>query len=93
LDLQGQIQAAEHRLADLITEGRELEANQFNDADAVSALAEFDPVWAALATREQVRSVQLLVAKVGLDGRNGKVTVDFRSAGIRDLCNGTTTKA
>ncbi len=93
LDLQGQIQAAEHRLADLITEGRELEADQFNDADAVKALAEFDPVWAALATREQVRLVQLLVAKVGLDGRNGKVTVDFRSAGIRDLCNGTTTKA
>ena len=92
LDLQGQIQAAEHRLADLITEGRELEADQFDDADAVRALAEFDPVWASLTTREQIRLVQLLVAKVGLDGRTGKVTVDFRSAGIRDLCNGTTTQ-
>ena len=57
------------------------------------ALAEFDPVWASMTTREQTRLVQLLVAKVGLDGRTGKVTVDFRSAGIRDLCNGTTTKA
>jgi len=92
LDLQGQIQDAEHRLADLITEGRELEADQFDDADTVRALAEFDPVWASMTTREQTRLVQLLVAKVGLDGRTGKVTVDFRSAGIRDLCNGTTTQ-
>src|ERR1019366_5401998 len=58
-----QIQAAEHRLADLITEGRELEADQFDDADAVRALAEFDPVWASMTTREQTRLVQLLVAK------------------------------
>jgi len=93
LDLQGQIQVAEHRLANLMTEGRELEADQFDDAPAVRALAEFDPVWASLATREQTRLVQLLVARVGLDGRNDKVTVDFRSTGIRELCNGTTTKA
>ena len=93
LDLQGQIQAAEHRLADLITEGRELEADKFEDADAVRALAEFDPVWASMTTREQTHLIQSLVAKVGLDGRTGKVTVDFRSTGIRDLCNGSTTKA
>lgn len=93
LDLQGQIQAAEHRLANLMMEGRELEADQFDEADAVCALARFDPVWASLTTREQTRLVQMLVAKVGYDGRNGKVTVDFRSAGIRDLCSGIATKA
>ena len=90
LDLQGQIQAAEHRLADLITEGRELDADQLDDADAVCALAEFNPVWASMTTHDQTRLVQLLIAKVGYDGRNGKVTVDFRSAGIKDLCDGTT---
>ena len=93
LDLQGQIQAAEHRLANLMTEGRELEADQFDEADALCALAEFDPVWASLTTREQTRLVQLLIAKVGYDGRNGKVTVDCRSAGIRDMCSGAATKA
>ena len=93
LDLQGQIQAAEHRLANLMTEGRELEADQFDEANALCALAEFDPVWASLTTREQTKLVQLLVAKVGYDGRNGKVTVDFRSAGIKELCEGDTTKA
>lgn len=76
-----------------MTEGRELEADQFDEADALCALAEFDPVWASLTTREQMRLVQLLVAKVGYDGRNGKVTVDFRSSGIRDLCSGAATKA
>ncbi len=91
LDLHCQTQAAEHHLADLITEGRELDADQFNDADAVRAPAEFDPVWASLTTREQTRLVQMSIAKVGYDGQTGKVTVDFRWAGIKDLCNGTKT--
>ena len=93
VDLQGQIQEAEHRLSLLATEGQELEADEIDEADALRALAEFHPVWAELTTREQVRLIQMLVAKVGFDGRTGKVTVDFRSAGIRDLCNGATTKA
>jgi hypothetical protein len=38
--------------------------------------------------REQVRLIQMLVAKVGYDGQTGKVTVDFRSAGMKELCDG-----
>jgi hypothetical protein len=30
--------------------------------------------------------IHLLVAKVGYDGRTGKVTVNFRSAGAKQLC-------
>jgi len=30
----------------------------------------------------------MLVAKVGYDGRTGKVTVNFSSAGAKELCQG-----
>ena len=43
----------------------------------------------SLATREQEQLVQLLVAKVGYDGVTGKVTVNFRSTGAKELCQGT----
>ena len=90
VDLQRQIQEAEHRLNLLAAENRELEADQIDDADALSALAEFHPVWEELTTREQIRLIQMLVAKVGFDGQTGRLTVDFRSAGVRELCEGGT---
>jgi len=43
-----------------------------------------------LTTREQEQLIQLLVAKVGYDGRTGKVTVNFRSAGAKELCQAKT---
>ena len=42
-------------------------------------------MWGALAPREQVRVVQLLVGQVDYDGGQGKVAVTFRPAGIRTL--------
>lgn len=90
VDLQRQIQDAEHRLNLLAAETRELEAEQIDEADALRALAEFHPVWEELTTREQVRLIQMLVAKVGFDGPTGRLTVDFRSVGIRELCEGGT---
>ncbi|HZT32815.1 MAG TPA: recombinase family protein [Bryobacteraceae bacterium] len=91
VDLQRQVQEAEHRLTQLATEGREIEADHIDEADALRALTEFNPVWEALTTREQVRLIQMLVARVGYDGQTGKVTVDFRSAGIKELCEGAST--
>jgi hypothetical protein len=50
-------------------------------------------VWDSLTAREQLRLIQMLVAKVGYDGQTGKVTVDFRSAEINEPCEeGSTTK-
>jgi site-specific DNA recombinase len=88
VDLQGEIQAAEQHLAELAAEGRELEADHINEADALRALAEFDPVWQSMTSREQIRLIHMLVAKVGYDGRTGKVAVEFRSAGTKGLCKG-----
>jgi site-specific DNA recombinase len=88
VNLQRQIQEAEHRLSLLAVEGRELDADQIDEAGALRALAEFHPVWEELTTREQIRLTQMLVAKIGFDGETGKLAVDFRSAGIRELCEG-----
>ena len=59
---------------------------RINANDLRSTLAEFDSIWSSLTTREQEQLIQLLVAKVGYDGRTGKVTVSFRSAGAKELC-------
>lgn len=86
VDLQSQIQAAEHRLNQLAIEGRELDADEIDEAEVIRTLAEFHPIWESLTTNEQIRLTQMLVAKVGYDGQTGKVTVEFRSAGVKELC-------
>ena len=55
--------------------------------DLVRALAVFDPVWESLSPREQSRIVRLLIERVGYDGRDGRVTVTFRSPGVKALCS------
>lgn len=72
----------------LTSERRDLESDRIDEAAALRTLEEFHPVWESLTTREQVRLIQKLVAKVGYNGQTGKVTVDFRSSGIRELCEG-----
>ncbi len=56
--------------------------------ESSTLLPEFDAIWSSLTTKEQEQLIQLLVAKVGYDGRTGNVTVNFRSAGAKELCQG-----
>jgi hypothetical protein len=56
--------------------------------DLRRTLAEFDAIWSSLTSKEQEHLVHLLVAKGGYDGRTGKVTVNFRSTGAKELCQG-----
>ncbi len=87
VSLQKEIEAAEQRLSELIEELQELRDTAFDEQELEQALKEFDPVWNSLTTREQAKLVHLLIEKVGYDGRTGKVTVSFRSAGLKELCN------
>ena len=50
------------------------------------ALAKFDPLWEQLNTREQEQYIRALVREVRYDGRDGSVTVGFRSDAIKQLC-------
>lgn len=84
--LQREIEATEQRLAELAAERKDLDAERINAEDLRRTLAEFDAIWSSLTTKEQEQMIHLLVAKVGYDGRTGKVTVNFRSAGAKELC-------
>jgi site-specific DNA recombinase len=48
-------------------------------------MASFDDIWKAMNMEEQRTLLRQLVDKVGYDGRTGKVTVSFKSAGVKEL--------
>lgn len=77
--LEGQLRSVCDQLAETV--------DQITDPAAVlRALREFDVLWEEMKPREQEKFVKTLVEKVTYDGRTGKVTVGFRTAGIRQLC-------
>lgn len=86
--LQREIEATERRLSELGTDRSNLDGDHINANDLYRTLAEFDAIWASLTTKEQEQMIHLLVAKVGYDGRTGKVTVNFSNQGAKELCQG-----
>ena len=84
--LQREIETTEHRLTELAGERKSCDQCRINADDLRTTLAEFNSIWSSLIAKEQEQLIQLLVAKVGYDGRTGKVTVNFRSAGAKELC-------
>jgi site-specific DNA recombinase len=86
VSLQKEIETAESRLAQLAAERKVLDAERINGEDLRNTLAEFEAIWTSLTTREQEQLIQLLVTRVGYDGRTCKVTVNFRSTGAKELC-------
>ena len=89
-DLQDQIRTTEQRLTVMREEIMALQRDRVDKGDLTRALAHFDPVWESLSPREQSRIIKLLVERVGYDGRDGRVTVAFRSVGIKALCSEST---
>ena len=58
--------------------------------DLQRTLEEFDPLWEQMTPLEREKFIGALVKQVSYDGNTGTVTVEFRSSGIRSLCeNGT----
>jgi len=87
-DLQERIGQTERRLSDVLQELAGLENQAVDEDDFRAALIEFGPVWESLTSREQARIVHSLVERVAYDGKTNKVTVSFRTAGIRRICRG-----
>ena len=86
-DLQDEIRALEQRMTAIGEDVIALQREAVDERDVARALAVFDPVWESLAPREQARIFRLLIERVACDGRDGKVTVTFRSAGVKALCS------
>lgn len=86
-DLQDRIRTIEQRMTAIREEVIAIQRETVDEGDMARALAVFDPVWESLSPREQTRIVRLLVERVGYDGRDGRVTVTFRSPGVKALCS------
>jgi site-specific DNA recombinase len=59
--------------------------NVVDENELAAALAQFDPVWESLSSREQAKVIRLLVERVGYDRGAGTVSLTFRAAGIKEL--------
>ena len=87
-DLQDQIRSLEQRMTAIREETVAIQKETLDEGDLEKALTAFDPIWESLAPREQARIIKTLVERVAYDGRDGKVTVTFRSPGIKAMCMG-----
>lgn len=86
-DLQDRITAADRRLIEVRDDTERLQRDLIDEADVAKALAEFDPVWESLSSREQGRLLQLLVLRIDYDGHDGMVSITFHASGIKALAN------
>ncbi|WDI40474.1 recombinase family protein [Bremerella sp. P1] len=86
-DLQERIRSGEQRATDIQEQLLALDRTMIDEADVAAALAKFDPVWEALAPREQVRLIDLLIERIDYDGGTGDVSIAFHAAGIRQLAD------
>ncbi len=82
-DLQDRIRTLEQHMTTIREEIIAIQKEAIDGSELRQALAAFDPVWESLAPREQSRIIRLLVERVGYDGRDGQVTVTFRTPGVR----------
>jgi site-specific DNA recombinase len=84
-DVQERVAQSDRQLARVREQTLAVQGQRLDEVEAARVLAAFEPVWEALAPREQVRVVQLLVARVDYDGGKGKVAIVFHPAGIQTL--------
>lgn len=87
-DLHHRISKTERRLAEILQELGRLEGKSANEGDVGTTLADFGPVWESLNSREQAQIIRTLIERVFYNGKTKRVTVSFRSAGIREMCCG-----
>ena len=84
-ELREQVASGEAHAAELRKEILRLEKQLVDEKDLCKAMGSFQEVWKAMNIEEQRALVGQLVEKVGYDGRTGKVTLSFKSAGVKEL--------
>jgi len=79
----------ERRVKELSLELARLQRQSVEEGDLRMTLSQFDPVWESLNSREQTRIISALIVGIEYNGETKKVSVSFRSRGIRGMCRGT----
>jgi site-specific DNA recombinase len=85
-ELTEQIAAGESRAAELKREVVVRERGRVNDDELRETVEPFEELWKAMNIQEQSLLLRQLVEKVGYEGRTGKITVSFKSASVKELC-------
>jgi site-specific DNA recombinase len=88
LEVHKEVHGIEERLTAIRSELAALQDDPLDVEDVLAELHKFDGVWDSMKMHQQIRLVNLVVERVGFDGRTRKVTVAFRSQGMRELCSG-----
>ena len=88
VEVHKEVHKIEERLVAIREELAALQDDPLDAEDVLAELRRFDGVWDSTRTHQQMRLVSLVVERVGYDGRTRKVTVAFRSQGMRELCSG-----
>ncbi|MDB5335000.1 MAG: Resolvase domain protein [Planctomycetaceae bacterium] len=84
-DLQERLRIANERSTGILAELDQLQAEQIDETEVATALAEFDAVWQVLSPKEQARVLQLLIERVDYHGDTGDVTLTFHPTGLSAL--------
>jgi len=84
-ELHEQVATGEARAAELRKEILRLEKLRVDEKDLRKTMGSFQEVWKAMNIEEQRALISQLVEKVGYDGRTGKATLSFKSAGVKEL--------
>ena len=84
-EINEQLAAGTARTEELRKEILRREKQRIDGSDVRRTMESFESVWKMMNIDQQRKLVSQLVEKVGYDGRTGKVTVSFKSAGVKEL--------
>ncbi len=84
-EIREPLAAGETRAEELRKKIVRREKQRIDEKDLRRSMASFEDVWKAMNIEEQRALLGQLVEKIGYDGRTGKVTVSFKSAGVKEL--------
>ncbi len=84
-EIREQLATGETRAEQLRKEILRREKQRIDEKELRRTMESFEDVWKSLNLDEQRNLLRQLVEKVGYDGRTGKVTVSFKSAGVKEL--------
>ncbi len=85
-ELKEQIEVGETRATELKREIMIRERTRLDEKELRKTMESFEELWKTMNIQEQSLLLRQLVEKVGYDSRTGKVTVSFKSASVKELC-------
>ncbi len=83
--LHEQIAQIERSLATVRSDAESLREQHFSELDINAAFADFDNVWKALTTTEQIQVLNLLVERVQFDAEDSTIAITLHPSGIKSL--------